>query len=160
MSEGVCVNLLGSYYRQRSCRCPWSGLPAGTMLVSKGCADLPGPAPRCGTERAGPTPCRLPHSGEQRDSLVPCLGSTIELALVAGGCEPIPSEYRRAGPAVHLPGNGMGIGEMPFFFSTYGGWESWPWNHKSWPCSAPAGALGKAGLKLLLEQHNKTDPSG
>lgn len=92
MSEGVCVNVLGSYYRQRSCRCPWSGLPPGTMLVSKGCADLPGPALCCGAERAGTTPCRLQHSGEQRNSFVPCMSSATELALVAGAREPIPRE--------------------------------------------------------------------
>lgn len=53
---------------------------------------------------------------ESRYSHVPCLGTTIELALVAGASvsQTQEQEYGEAGPAVHLPGNGIGIVENLF----------------------------------------------
>lgn len=57
------------------------GLPSGTMLMSKGCAEL---------RRVGPAPHWLQHSGGLAPPLIgcsapgptQCLGTTVELVLV------------------------------------------------------------------------------
>jgi hypothetical protein len=50
----------------------------------------------------------------RRSGPTPCLGSTVELALVVVGEKGTGASYesRRAGPALHLPCVGVGEGEM------------------------------------------------
>jgi hypothetical protein len=67
------VNVSGRCYHQKPCRCPWSGLLPGAMLMSRGCAVLAPPLTwaqweswpwGCDSGRAGPAPLQRHHSGE------------------------------------------------------------------------------------------------
>lgn len=90
-----CGNVSHSCYHQSSFRCPWRGLPPGSML-----------------SRAGPTPHRLQHSLQR---VLCCTFSSQKSWSNIDGRgmrEPDPRELQRTGPATCLKWGSMGIEEM------------------------------------------------